>query len=83
MESLRGLLLLTAEQDILIESRWIKGEDNTLADALSRFKYDVIANICPYWQNLSALSLPRPSVYLPARPPSPTRNYYSAVLPPI
>ena len=81
MKSLRGLLLLAAEQDILIESRWIKGEDNTLADALSRFKYNVIANICPHWQNLSDLSLPRPSVYLPAHPPSPTQNYYGAALP--
>jgi ribonuclease HI len=56
---LRTLLLLAAELDILIAPRWVPGENNELADALSRFDSEAIANICPHWQNsLHSMLLP-------------------------
>ena len=48
---LHTLLLLAAELDILIATRCVPGENNELADALSRFDSEAIANICPHWQN--------------------------------
>lgn len=54
---LRELMLLAARYDILIEPRWIESKANGLADALSRFNIDVIADLCPHWQNLLASML--------------------------
>ena len=45
---LRKLLLLAAQNDIIIEACWIKSADNGLADALSRKNYASITNICPH-----------------------------------
>lgn len=48
---LRKLMFLAAKYDILLEPRWIKSEANGLADALSRFDEEAIANLCSHWQN--------------------------------
>jgi hypothetical protein len=48
IKSLYSLLLFAAKQDILIKLHWIKGKDNILANTLSHFKYDIIANIYLY-----------------------------------
>ena len=44
------ILLLATQLDILLEPIWIPGHTNILADALSRFNFEQIANICPHWQ---------------------------------
>ena len=44
------ILLLAAQLDILLEPIWIPGHTNILADALSQFNFEQIANICPHWQ---------------------------------
>jgi hypothetical protein len=49
-EPLRQLLLLAAQRDTKIEAIHIPGEENGLADALSRNRQDYIANWCPHWQ---------------------------------
>jgi hypothetical protein len=49
-EDLRTLLCVAASFDIRILPAWIKGTDNELADALSRFDLEAIANWCPCWQ---------------------------------
>ena len=49
-EPLRTIFLLAAEKDIILEPRWLQSEENALADALSRFNTNAIANICPHWQ---------------------------------
>ena len=49
-EPLRQLLLLAAQLDIKIEPQHLPGEENGLADALSRDLQDYIANWCPHWQ---------------------------------
>jgi hypothetical protein len=49
-EPLRKLLLLAAQRDIKIEPQHLPGEENGLADALSRNLQDYIANWCPHWQ---------------------------------
>lgn len=49
---LREIFLLAAQNNIFIVPRWLKSEANGLADALSRFKYDTITNLCPHWQYL-------------------------------
>ncbi|KAJ5054746.1 uncharacterized protein L3040_001011 [Drepanopeziza brunnea f. sp. 'multigermtubi'] len=46
-EPLRSLLLLAAQLDLLIEAVHLPGIDNELADALSRNKVELVANICP------------------------------------
>lgn len=48
---LRAIMLIAAENDIFIEPQWIGSKDNALADALSRFNKETIANLCPHWQN--------------------------------
>ena len=45
MDVLRRCLLLAAEYDLDLEARWIPTRENALADALSRFDYDRIANL--------------------------------------
>lgn len=47
---LRRIILRASEFDIEIIPRWIAGAVNSLADAISRFKYKEIANWCPHWQ---------------------------------
>jgi len=47
MPVLRRCLLLAAEYDIDIQTTWIPTKENALADALSRFDYDSIANLAP------------------------------------
>lgn len=49
-EPLRELLLLAAQKDIKLEPRHLPGEQNGLADALSRDIQEYIANWCPHWQ---------------------------------
>lgn len=59
---LRKILLLAAKHDIKIIPHWISSEENGLADALSRFNVQAVANLCPYWQApWSSLLLPRSS----------------------
>jgi hypothetical protein len=47
---LREVLLRAAQMDIRVEPRRVIGEDNGLADALSRFLQHKISNWCPHWQ---------------------------------
>jgi len=47
MTVLRRCLLLAAEHDLDLRTRWIPTQENTLADALSRFNYEKIANLAP------------------------------------
>ena len=59
---LRKILLLTAKHDIRIIPRWIPSEHNGLADALSRFSIQTVANLCSHWQApWSSIVLPRTS----------------------
>jgi Reverse transcriptase (RNA-dependent DNA polymerase)/RNase H-like domain found in reverse transcriptase len=58
-EVLRQILLLAAQHDIVLIPRWISGISNTLADALSRSHIDVIADICPHWQDPSFFNFKR------------------------
>lgn len=58
---LRELLLLASKYDIVIEARWIRSEDNGLADALSRFDDRKVANLCPHWQSpFTSMIRPQP-----------------------
>lgn len=45
------IMLLAAEYDVFMESRWLESKANGLADALSRFNEKAIADLCPHWQN--------------------------------
>ena len=45
MTILQRCLLLAAEHDLDLEARWIPTKENALADALSWFDYDRIANL--------------------------------------
>lgn len=54
---LRQIMLIAAEHDILLEPRWLEPKANGLADALSCFNGDAIANLCLRWQNPLALML--------------------------
>ena len=47
MSVLRRCLLLAAEYDLEIDTLWIQTKNNTLADALSRFKFAKITNLAP------------------------------------
>jgi len=47
MNVLRRCLLLAAEYDLEISTQWIPTKDNMLADALSHFDFDRVANIAP------------------------------------
>ena len=46
---LRNTLLQAAGSDIIIVPQWISGESNGLANALSRFDNEKVANLCPHW----------------------------------
>ena len=56
---LRECLLLAAQYNIALDSHWIPGASNILADALSRFDDNTITNLCPHWQNFSTSILLR------------------------
>ena len=47
MQVLRRCLLLATEYDLDLHARWISTKDNALADALSRFEYQKVADIAP------------------------------------
>jgi hypothetical protein len=47
---LRRLLCLAVEYDINLQPHWLAGATNQLANALSRFDFDSVANWCPHWQ---------------------------------
>lgn len=50
MDSLRQLLVLAAAYDIKLHPQRIDTKANTLADALSRLDFELIANLAPHWQ---------------------------------
>lgn len=62
---LREIFLIAAKRDMVIEPRWIEGKLNGLADALSRFDDNRIANLCPHWQNPVNLMTLRHPIYHP------------------
>jgi hypothetical protein len=45
---LRQILLTAAAYDLPLRPQWLSGTLNALANALSRFDYITIANLCPY-----------------------------------
>ena len=47
MQVLRRCLLLATEYDVDLQAKWISTKDNALADALSRFAFQKVANIAP------------------------------------
>jgi hypothetical protein len=47
---MRHIWLLAAQHDIELVPRRIAGVDNSIADALSRFNWKTLANLCPHWQ---------------------------------
>ena len=51
MDLLRDAIVLAATADIKLYACRISSEDNGLADALSRFEWEKIANLCPQWTN--------------------------------
>ena len=51
IDPLQLLLLTAALYDIEIASEWLSSEDNWIADALSRFEFDKIADMFPQFQN--------------------------------
>jgi ribonuclease HI len=48
-ESLRKILLAAIAHDITLSAKWIPGDSNGLADALSRFQAAAIHQFCPHW----------------------------------
>ena len=67
---LREIWLLAAKWDIVIDSYWIEGKRNGLADALSRFDEEKLTLLCPRWQNPSPSMNLQPPIYPPH--PAPT-----------
>ena len=53
MAPLRDIAMLLATFDIIIEARWIPTKANELADDLSRFRYQKIANAFPQLRYLA------------------------------
>ena len=47
MQVLRRCLLLPTEYDLDLHARWISTKDNALANALSQFEYQKVADIAP------------------------------------
>jgi hypothetical protein len=47
---LRHILLVASQYDIILKPKWITGKTNLIADALSRFSWNSLANLCPTWQ---------------------------------
>ena len=59
---LREILSIAAKWDIVLRCQWISGTSNGLADALSRFDDERLANFCPHWQNpYNSMNLPPPT----------------------
>lgn len=48
---LKALLRLASAMDIKVHASRISSEENTLADAISRQDWPLIANLCPNWQS--------------------------------
>ncbi len=46
--ALREIWLIAAKWDIVIEAHWIKGKENGLADALSRFDDERLIDLCSH-----------------------------------
>ena len=53
-ESLRKIMLVAIAHDITISAKWIPGDSNGLADALSRFQAAATHQFCPYWATAEA-----------------------------
>lgn len=63
------LTLVAAKFDTILEAQWIPSEANGLADALSRFDINKIANLCPHWQiSFSLMLLQSPTCAQPQDP---------------
>ena len=58
MSPLRTIVMLTAQADIILDVHWIPTEENTLADWLSRFQYNKIANAFPQLASMPRKSAP-------------------------
>jgi hypothetical protein len=58
-EPLRKIFLCAAQNDIVLHAVHLPGEENGLADALSRNLTEKIANWCPHWQMSSHLTRPQ------------------------
>jgi hypothetical protein len=43
-------MLQAAKYNIILTPAWVPGWENKLADAISRFDNNTIANWCPHWQ---------------------------------
>ncbi|KAH0603252.1 uncharacterized protein H6S33_008256 [Morchella sextelata] len=69
MDVLRRCLLMAATLDIDLSPVWIPSNENSLADALSRYQMSRITDLCP---QLNTLTLPR------SHAPTTRRNYASA-----
>lgn len=71
MDILRKMLLLAATADIELEVQWIEGKQNKLADALSRFSFETIADIAPQLVSVlpAKFQLTRPSSHETSLPP--------------
>lgn len=52
MAPLRVIAMLLAKYDIRTDIHWIPSNENSLADMLSRFKFDQIADIYPHLAEL-------------------------------
>lgn len=52
MDSLRQSSLLAAAMDIILVGIWISTKDNGLADAISRFDWRLVANLCLNWDGV-------------------------------
>lgn len=50
MDILRPALVALAGLDIQINALRVTSEENGLADALSRFHWRAVANLCPQWR---------------------------------
>jgi len=73
---LRHILLLASTYDIIIQPVHISGITNVIADALSRFKWVQLANLCPYWQFPYPIT-PFPCGFKALSPPPLTRGQSS------
>jgi hypothetical protein len=58
IDPLQLLFLTAALDDIEISSMWLSSKDNWIADALSRFEFNKIANIFPQFQHADSESRP-------------------------
>ena len=54
MAPLRDIVMLTVTYDIVLYIVWIASKDNALADDLSRFRFEKVANTYPQLAHLAA-----------------------------